>query len=59
MRTDLICDAITMAAGNVELQPGAVFHSDRGSQYTSVQFAAHAKELRTDRIDGTHRGVLG
>ena len=33
MRTDLICDAITMAAGNVELQPGAVFHSDRGSQY--------------------------
>jgi len=28
MRTDLICDAITMAAGNVDLQPGAVFHSD-------------------------------
>ena len=32
MRTDLICDAITMAAGNVDLAPGAVFHSDRGTQ---------------------------
>jgi putative transposase len=41
MRTDLICDAITMAASNVELAPGAVFHSDRGTQYTSTQFAAH------------------
>src|SRR5665811_1892910 len=34
MRTDLICEAITMAAANVELAPGAVFHSDRGTQYT-------------------------
>src|SRR5664279_4801997 len=39
--TDLICDAITMAAANVEIAPGAVFHSDRGTQYTSAQFAAH------------------
>ena len=39
MRTDLVCDAITMAAGNVELDPNAVFHSDRGTQYTSTQFA--------------------
>ncbi len=41
LRTDLICDAITMAAANVELAPGAVFHADRGAQYTSAQFAAH------------------
>jgi len=41
MRTELICDAITMAATNVELQPGVVFHSDSGTQYTSAQFAAH------------------
>jgi transposase InsO family protein len=41
MRTDLICDAITMAATNVEFAPGAVFHSDRGSQYTSEQFRTH------------------
>lgn len=44
MRTDLICDAITMAATHTELPPGAIFHSDRGSQYTSDQFAAHLKE---------------
>lgn len=41
MRTELISDAITMAAGRVRLQPGAVFHSDRGTQYTSAAFAAH------------------
>lgn len=41
MRTDLICDAITMAATNVTFTTDAVFHSDRGSQYTSDQFALH------------------
>ena len=41
MRTDLVADAITMAAGNVELDPNAVFHSDRGTQFTSTQFAEH------------------
>jgi transposase InsO family protein len=41
MRTDLICDAITMAATNVQFAPDAVFHSDRGSQYTSEQFRRH------------------
>lgn len=41
MRTELICDAITMAAGRRGLQPGAIFHSDRGTQYTSARFAAH------------------
>jgi putative transposase len=45
MRTDLICDAITMAANNVDLAPGVVFHSDRGTQYTSDQFAKHLKKL--------------
>lgn len=44
MRTDLICDAITMATVNVTLIDGAVFHSDRGSQYTSAQFATHLAE---------------
>jgi putative transposase len=45
MRTDLICDAITMAATNVDLAPGAIFHSDRGTQYTSDQFAKHLKKF--------------
>jgi transposase InsO family protein len=35
MRTDLIIDAFTMAATRTRLAPGAVFHSDRGSQYLS------------------------
>lgn len=43
MRTDLICDAIDMAATNVSFTEGAVFHSDRGSQYTSSQFSDHLK----------------
>ena len=45
LRTDLVCDALTMAAGRVDFAPGVVFHSDRGSQYTSAQFAAHLESL--------------
>jgi len=41
MRTSLICDAITMAAGRGSLQPDAIFHSDRGAQYTSAEFRVH------------------
>lgn len=44
MRTDLICDALDMAATNVTFAKNAVFHSDRGSQYTSDQFAKHLKK---------------
>jgi putative transposase len=39
-RTPLVTAAITMAARNVDLPAGAVFHSDRGSNYTSAEFAA-------------------
>lgn len=45
MRTSLVCDAISMAAGRGQLEPGAIFHSDRGSQYTSVEYAARLKDL--------------
>jgi transposase InsO family protein len=38
-KTPLITAAIEMAARNVALPPGAVFHSDRGSNYTSAEFA--------------------
>jgi transposase InsO family protein len=38
-RTPLITKAIRMAARNVSLPDGAIFHSDRGSNYTSGEFA--------------------
>jgi putative transposase len=41
MRTELVCDALTMAATNITFAPNVVFHSDRGTQYTSGQFAEH------------------
>ena len=44
MRTDLICEAIDMAARRCPYTRGeTIFHSDRGCQYTSEQFARHLK----------------
>jgi putative transposase len=45
-KTPLIKDAIQMAARNLDLPEGAVFHSDRGSNYTSGEFAKELKELK-------------
>jgi len=39
-RTSLITSAIQKAARNVDLPADAIFHSDRGSNYTSAEFAA-------------------
>jgi transposase InsO family protein len=36
----LVCSAFRMAVARIRLPAGAVFHSDRGSQYTSHDFAA-------------------
>jgi putative transposase len=44
-KTPLIASAVKMAARNVKLPEGAVFHSDRGSNYTSAEYAMELKEL--------------
>jgi putative transposase len=44
-KTPLITAAIEMAARNVDLPDGAIFHSDRGSNYTSGEFAAVLSRL--------------
>jgi transposase InsO family protein len=40
MRTELVIDALEMACFQRRLQPGLIFHSDRGSQYASREFRA-------------------
>ena len=44
-KTPLITSAIRMAARNIELPEGAVFHTDRGSNYMSAEFAAELESL--------------
>ena len=44
-KTPLITAAAEMAARNVNLPEGAVFHSDRGSNYTSAEFAGVLERL--------------
>jgi putative transposase len=46
MRTSLICDALDMAARNHTLAADCIFHSDRGTQYTSTEFRAKVTSLR-------------
>src|SRR6266542_4027544 len=40
MRAELVCDALRMAVHSRRPAAGLVFHSDRGSQYTSGSFRA-------------------
>ncbi|HXA13003.1 MAG TPA: IS3 family transposase [Mycobacterium sp.] len=45
MRTDLVADALRMACIQRRPSAGVIFHSDRGCQYTSRDFAILAGEL--------------
>ena len=40
MRAELVCDALRMAIGARRPGPGLIWHSDRGTQYTSAEFTA-------------------
>ena len=44
-KTPLIAEALRRAARNIALVPDAIFHSDRGSNYTSREFAVTISEL--------------
>jgi transposase InsO family protein len=45
LRTDLVADALIEAVNRRRPAPGVVFHSDRGCQYTSTQYATLATSL--------------
>lgn len=45
LRTDLVEEALRQAVTTRRPAPGVIFHSDRGCQYTSAQFADAAWEL--------------
>ena len=51
-QTPLITTAITRAARNETLAPGAIFHSDRGSNYTSYDFGVALGDLDIRRSVG-------
>ena len=51
-KTPLISAAIDRAVANVALPEGAVFHSDRGSNYTSTDFADKLTSLGIDQSVG-------
>jgi putative transposase len=44
LRTEFVLDALNMAIYTRRPQPGLIHHSDRGSQYTSVEFGSRLKE---------------
>jgi putative transposase len=44
MRTDLVEDALQMARRNHRIRPGCIFHSDRGTQYTSRQLRQYVAD---------------
>jgi putative transposase len=49
MRTSLVTSALDMATTHGHVQPGAIFHSDKGAQYTSAELArfCQASGIRT------------
>jgi transposase InsO family protein len=52
LRTSLVVDALDMARLHGHLAPGAIFHSDHGTQYTSAAFAEWCARHRVARSRG-------
>lgn len=53
MRTELVTDALAMANRNGHIRPGVtIFHSDRGTQYTSADFEKFTRAAGITRSVG-------
>ena len=52
MRTSLVTDALDMAIANRKPPKGVIFHSDRGTQYTSQEFAKYCTKNNIRRSLG-------
>jgi putative transposase len=59
MRSPMIERALEMARLHSHLKPGAVFHSGRGPQCASRDFAKYSKNIKITRGIGKHGCVLG
>jgi len=53
MRTSLVVDALTSAAGQRGSLAGAIFHSDHGSVYTSGTYQKACRDLKVRQSMGT------
>ena len=56
MRTSLVTDALQMALDTGHVRADAIFHTDRGTQYTSTAFAAFCRRHRV-RLSHGRTGV--
>lgn len=52
MRTELVTDALNMALTHRRPEPGVIFHSDRGTQYTASTFASYCRSNNIRRSLG-------
>ena len=52
MRTSLVIDALEMACGRRNPPAGVIFHSDRGTQYTSQEFDEYCRDNHIRRSLG-------
>ena len=60
MRTSLVCQAIDVAVKRCPVEEGVtIFHSDRGSQYTSQKFLDHLRSYGIRPSVGRAGGVTG
>ena len=50
LRTELALDALNMAIHNRRPAASLIHHSDRGSQYTSVEFGGRLKATLAGRV---------